>query len=132
MTLYQCNLLTVLGYMIYNSVERADRYLDALATTRFVPNTKLLTKDAFEELHSTYRDAMNKGFTEYTILTVSSATQMTYGQWSDTLSSKLRLSDYLGIDKNGQVAILLTNSSQQDAQFIIKRFAQMGITCTPA
>lgn len=132
MTLYQCNLLTVLGYMIYNSVERADRYLDALATTRFVPNTKLLTKDAFEELHSTYRDAMNKGFTEYTILTVSSATQMTYGQWSDTLSSKLRLSDYLGIDKNGQVAILLTNSSKQDAQFIIKRFAQMGITCTPA
>ncbi len=131
MTLYQCNLLTVLGYMIYNSVERADRYLDALATTRFIPDTKLLTRDAFEELSATYSDAMNKGFTEYTILMVSTDRPMTYKSWSDTLSSKLRLSDYLGVDKEGHVCILLTNSNIQDAQFIIQRFSQMGISCIP-
>ncbi|MCD7825401.1 MAG: NAD(P)-dependent oxidoreductase [Clostridiaceae bacterium] len=131
MTLYQCNLLTVLGYMIYNSVERADRYLDALATTRFIPNTKLLTRDAFEELRATYQDAMDKGFTEFTILTVSADHEMTYLDWSNTLSSRLRLSDYLGVDKNGRVCILLTNSNINDAQFIIQRFGQMGVTCTP-
>lgn len=131
MSVYQCNLLTVLGYMIYNSVERADRYLDALANTRFVAGTKLLTKDAFAELDATYHDAMEKGFTEYVILSVSSERSMTYKEWSDTLSSKLRFSDYLGIAPDGRVQILLTNSNVADAQFIIQRFAQLGITCTP-
>lgn len=131
MTLYHCNLLTVLGYMIYNSVERADRYLKALETTRFIPGTKLLTKDAFEELHSIYRDAMDKGFTEYTVLSVTSDQSRTYEQWSEALSSKLRLSDYLGINYDGQVCILLTNSSIDDAQFIIHRFQKLGITCSP-
>lgn len=131
MTLYQCNLLTVLGYMIYNSVERADRYLDALATTRFITNTRILTKDAFEELHTTYRDAMDKGFTEFTVLTVSAEEEKSYEEWSSALSSKLRFTDYLGINQNGTVCILLTNSNVNDSQFIIKRFADMGITCTP-
>ncbi len=131
MTLYHCNLLTVLGYMIYNSVERADRYLDALSTTRFITGTKLLAKDAFEELHHIYQDAMEKGFTEYVILAASSPLKMSYQQWSDTLSSKLRFSDYLGIDKNDNICILLTNSSIKDAQFIIQRFAEAGITCMP-
>ena len=111
MSVYQCNLLTVLGYMIYNSVERADRYLDALGTT--------------------YHDAMEKGFTEYVVLSVSSERSMTYKEWSDTLSSKLRFSDYLGINKDGRVCVLLTNSNAMDAQFIIKRFAEMGIYCSP-
>lgn len=131
MTLYHTNLLTVLGYMIYNSVERADRYLEALATTRFIPDTRLLTKDAFQELHTTYQDAMEKGFTECTVLQVSSEASRNYKEWSDILSSKLRFSDYLGIGADGEVCILLTNSSLQDAQFIIQRFAQIGITCTP-
>ena len=131
MTLYHTNLLTVLGYMIYNSVERADRYLEALATTRFIPDTRLLTKDAFQELQTTYQDAMDKGFTECTVLQVSSEENRNYKEWSDILSSKLRFSDYLGIGGGGEVCILLTNSSLQDAQFIIQRFGQIGITCTP-
>ncbi len=131
MTQYQCNLLTVLGYMIYNSVERADRYLDALSTTRFIPNTKLLAKDAFEELNNIYHDAMEKGFTEYTVLEVSSAIEKTYEEWSTVLSSKLRFTDYIGINKNGRVCILLTNSNVKDAQFIIQRFADMNVICTP-
>ncbi|MBR1742321.1 MAG: NAD(P)-dependent oxidoreductase [Lachnospiraceae bacterium] len=130
MTLYQCNLLTVLGYMIYNSVERADRYLDALANTRFIPETKILTMDAFEELHSTYQDALEHGFTEYTVLATSSQRRMSYREWSQVLSSKLRLSDYIGINKEGQVCILLTNSNVTDAGFIINRFQEMGIICT--
>lgn len=131
MSVYQCNLLTVLGYMIYNSVERADRYLDALANTRFVAGTRLLTRDAFAELDTTYHDAMAKGFTEYVVLSVSSERSMTYKEWSDTLSSKLRFSDYLGINEDGRVCVLLTNSNSMDAQFIIQRFAEMGIYCSP-
>lgn len=131
MTLYHTNLLTVLGYMIYNSVERADRYLEALSTTRFITDTRLLNSDAFLELQHTYLDAMEKGFTECTILQVSSEAKRDYPEWSEVLSSKLRFSDYLGVDKEGNVNILLTNSNLQDAQFIIQRFAQIGITCTP-
>lgn len=131
MTLYHTNLLTVLGYMIYNSVERADRYLEALSTTRFIANTRLLNSDAFGELQATYQDAMEKGFTECTILQVSSDTPKDYIEWSELLSSNLRLSDYLGINNAGEVCILLTNSNLQDAQFIIQRFAQIGVTCTP-
>ena len=131
MTVYHCNLLTVLGYMIYNSVERADRYLDALSNRRFIAGTRLLTKDAFEELHNTYQDAMEKGFTEFIILSASSRYAMTYEQWSQKLSSKLRFSDYLGIDNQNRICILLTNSNIKDAQFIVQRFAEMDIICTP-
>lgn len=131
MTQYQANLLTVLGFMIYNSVDRAERYLDALSNTRFIKDTRLLTADAFMELCHIYQDAMDKHLTEYTVLQVASQKEMSYTEWSTLLSSKLRFSDYIGLDNQSRICILLTNSNTGDAQFIITRMQELGLSCVP-
>ena len=42
------------------------------------------------------------------------------------LASKLRLSDYVGTLADNQLYVLLSNTSNKDADFVINRFAGLG------
>jgi len=42
------------------------------------------------------------------------------------LVSKLRLSDYVGTLSDGNLYVLLTNTTNKDADFVIQRFAALG------
>ena len=74
---------------------------------------------------------MDKHLTEYTVLQVASQKEMSYTEWSTLLSSKLRFSDYIGLDNQNRICILLTNSNTGDAQFIITRMQELGLSCVP-
>lgn len=50
MNLAEANRLTVVGYLIQNAVIRANRYLEALHTRRYVENSDILGQDAFKQL----------------------------------------------------------------------------------
>ena len=71
--------------------------------------------------------ASDKGLTECTLLrilnSVHEGDQLADG---NLLASKLRLSDYVGTLADGNVYVLLANTSFKDADFVINRFAAMG------
>lgn len=69
--------------------------------------------------------ASDKGLTECTMLKVltTSEDKMADGK---LLASKLRLSDYVGILPDGNMYVLLSNTSRTEADHVIRRFAEIG------
>ena len=125
MTLGQANLLTVVSYLIQNAVLRANRYLDALETQRYVKGTKVMETEAFSGLVHAYLEAQKKDLTVCTLLKVDveAGRQDEAGQ---ALAAKLRQSDYIGTMKDGRLYALLSNTSSTDAQIVMERFKQVG------
>lgn len=125
MTLGQANQLVVISALIQNAVLRANRYLDALEEQRHVAGTQTLKTDAFQALVKAYLTARSRGLTECTLLAIQAeeADQMNAAQ---LLSGKLRQSDYIGTLEDGGLYSLLANTSGKDADYVIRRFAELG------
>jgi len=127
MTLGQSNQLTIISSLIQNAVLRANKYMEALEQQRYVADSRMLVEDAFATLVSAHMQASDKGLTECTLLRI--LTSMHDGdQVADgtLLASKLRLSDYVGTLADNQLYVLLSNTSNKDADFVINRFAGLG------
>lgn len=125
MTLGQANQLVVISALIQNAVLRANRYLSALEDQRYVEDTQTLETSAFTSLLNAYLTAQNKGLTECTVLRVD-ADPSTYKDTGKKLMAKLRQTDYIGTLSDGGLYALLSNTSRDDAQYVIQRFAEVG------
>ncbi len=125
MTLGQANQLVVISALIQNAVLRANRYLSALENKRYVEDTQMLDTEAFTSLLNAYLTAQNKGLTECTVLQVDTGEQMKKDTGKQ-LTAKLRQTDYIGILADGGLYALLANTSREDAQYVINRFAEIG------
>lgn len=127
MTLSQANMLVVIGYLIQNAVVRANRYMEALESQRYIEGTKILETSAFTDLVTAYLGARNKGLTECTILQIDAA-EGRQEEAAETLTRLMRQSDYIGKLADGHLYALLSNTEQKDADFVIRRFAEVGYT----
>ncbi len=125
MTLSQANMLIIIGYLIQNAVLRANRYLDALEQQRYLEGTKVLDTDAFESLVRAYLTARNKGLTECAILEIETDGK-DLEKSGDELAKLMRQSDYIGKMANGRLYALLSNTNEADADFVIRRFENVG------
>ncbi|MCM1191378.1 MAG: NAD(P)-dependent oxidoreductase [Butyrivibrio sp.] len=125
MTLGQANQLVVISALIQNAVLRANRYLVALEEQRYVAGTQTLKTEAFQTLVKAYLTARNRGLTECTLLAVQ-VEEKDYMEAAKLLTGKLRQSDYIGTLEDGRLYTLLANTNGGDAEFVIRRFAELG------
>lgn len=125
MTLGNANQLVVISYLIQNAVLRANRYLDVLENQRYVENTHTLETSAFTSLLNAYLAAKARGLTECAVLRVE-ADSRAYKEAGEKLTKKLRQTDYIGTLADGSLYVLLANTSREDAQYVIARFAEVG------
>lgn len=125
MTLGQANQLVVISALIQNAVLRANRYLAALEEQRYVAGTQTLKTDAFQTLVTAYLKARNRGLTECTLLAVNVG-ERDHMEAAGLLAGKLRQSDYIGTLSDGGLYTLLANTSRKDAEYVIRRFAELG------
>ncbi len=124
MTLSQANMLVIIGYLIQNAVLRANRYLEALENQRYLEGTRVLGEEAFRSLVKAYLTARNKGLTECTFLKVDIGAHDIEDAGSQ-LTKLMRQSDYIG-QMQGTIYVLLCNTNATDADFVMKRFANIG------
>ena len=128
MTLGQANMLVVIGYLIQNAVVCANRYIEALENQRYIEGTKIMETEAFGNLVQAYLRAGNKNLTECTILQIDVPKQK-QEEAADVLTQLMRQSDYIGQLSDGNLYVLLSNTDQKDADFVIQRFEKAGYRC---
>ncbi|NLL75921.1 MAG: sugar nucleotide-binding protein [Clostridiales bacterium] len=127
MTLYQSNLLTVTGALVYSVVVRDADYLDALAYRRYLPETNILQEDAFKSMLEVYQKAGEKGYAESCVLYIK-ADDMPLKEFSDKIRPSLRDTDYVGVMPGGELAVLLTNTNKNESVYVRKRLEEIGVT----
>ena len=124
MNLAEANRLTVVGYLIQNAVVRANRYLEALHTRRYVEGSDILGQDAFKQLVTAFFDARRHGLTECTLLKIQHTAE-NFKETAEQLEKKLRQTDYFGVLADG-LYVLLPNTDEEGAVGVIERFKGFG------
>ncbi len=126
MTLYQANLLTIVGALVYSVVVRDADYLDALAYRRFISDTAILQESAYHEMLEVYRHAARKGYADLCEFYVHAGNKP-LKELSDTIKPLLRETDYIGAMADGSLAILLTNTNEAESVYVRKRLEEKNI-----
>lgn len=129
MNLSQANMIVIVSYLIQNAVIRANRFQQALEDKRYVGGTNILETDAFSALVRAYLGASKKELTECAILKIEKDGR-TEEEMATSLAKMLRQSDYLGRLKDGELYVLLSNTDDAGAQFVIGRFQEAGYRST--
>lgn len=126
LTLYQSNLMMILGKMLFASVDRAYRYLESISSTRFVGETRFLDQKAFEEIIDNEKYARELNMSQFTILEIE-RNGKDLDEWNELLKGTIRNSDYLGILSEQKLGILLTNTESADTLYVKERLKNKGI-----
>lgn len=137
-SLHQMDLLKVVGNMVQNAITRSDIYLEAISDKRYLPETNILTEQAFEETIRTSEEIGKREYGESTLICIQSAgpvelLKKNEGEllhYDEILQKNLRETDSVGVGKDGYIYILLTNSNAQEAHIVIRRFASQGVICS--
>ncbi len=126
MTLYYSNLLSVVGALVYSVFVSDANYLDALIYRRYIADTSILQEDAFKEMIDIYRRAGEKGYSESSLLYIQKEGRSNV-EINNMIKPLLRETDYIGMMPKGELAILLTNSTQNDSVFVRERLEKAKI-----
>lgn len=130
MNLAEANRLRVIGYLIQNAVVRANRYLDTLREDRYMEGTDILKEDAFIHLVTAFSNAKRDGLAECTLIKMG----VSRGEFQRTarkIEKNLRRSDYMGLMED-RLYVLLTNTDEENAGYVLKRFQEIGCEGTVA
>ena len=125
-SLHQSNLLTMLTKLMERSTTRALRYMESVKNSTYIAGTNVMESKAFCSMLDIYCAGEAEGVLEYTLLEVT-AHEGENETLYDGLSHMTRGTDYLGVDADGKVYILLTNSNETDSAWVIKRCEERGI-----
>lgn len=125
MTLGQANFLTVVSYLIQNAVLRAQRYMQALEEKRYSQNSRILEPEAFESLVQAYMKSKLKNLVECVLIKVD-VQNSEYQKTDEQMSGYMRDSDYMGMLPDGNLYVLLTNTTREGAVIVQDRFEKNG------
>ncbi|MCI8292601.1 MAG: NAD-dependent epimerase/dehydratase family protein [Hespellia sp.] len=127
MTLAEANRFMIVCALIRDAALRAEQYLRAVRSQRYVEGTDILNEDSFETLVKAFLDAKAQGLTECELLTIP-IREVSHRNMADQLKSILRQTDYLGIQGEKELQILLPNTNKEGAEIVRKRLQTIGIS----
>ncbi|WP_138494566.1 NAD-dependent epimerase/dehydratase family protein [Paenibacillus pinistramenti] len=123
-TLYYQNLFKTAVELISSSLSRAHAYIDASAAQRYVDadERRVLRTEAFMEILASKQAASEQIGTDFAVL--HTGLRNASGDEIERIHTSLRETDYLGMGTDGELLILLSNSSQADAERISRRLRE--------
>lgn len=125
-TLYHQNLFKIIVDLISSSLSRALSYVEATAIQRYIDGTPVLKPEVFADILASKQVANAKHGVEFMLLTPIETFDVS-DETPQKVSRFLRETDYLGMSMEGKLLVLLSNSSQEEASFVLNRFEQNGI-----
>ncbi|MDQ8736270.1 NAD-dependent epimerase/dehydratase family protein [Paenibacillus sp. LHD-38] len=120
-SLYYQNLFKITIDLISSSLSRALSYVEATGSQRYLEGSQVLKPEVFADILATKRLASSKHGVEFVLLSAGSA-DAALPELANHIFRSLRETDYLGLGHDGQLLVLLSNSGQQDAAYVLERF----------
>jgi UDP-glucuronate decarboxylase len=125
-TLYHQNLFKIMIDLISSSLSRALSYVEATSIQRYMDGTPVLKPEVFADILASKQLANVKHGVEFMLLTPVETIDYA-DDMPQKVSKFLRETDYLGMSREGKLVVLLSNSNQEEASFVLNRFEQNGI-----
>ena len=126
LTPYHVNLMMVLGNMISGSLARAEVYTSAVKSQQYVKGTEILNPENFRNTLNMVKTAVKQDFASWVQLTLD-ANKMELNELNNILVNILRNEDYIGMDDQNRIHVLLANSDPEGAAIVLERLKKNGI-----
>lgn len=124
MTLAQADMLSVISYLIQNSVLKANKYLQALEDRRYISGSSVMEEAAFKKLIAAYQKAEGNGLTQYALLRIEALPEEKKEK-AEAVGKLLRQTDFLG-RFGGHLYALLSNTGEDTARTVVDRLSEKG------
>ena len=123
---YYYNLFKVICGLIQASLVRAALFLNANQEKIYVPSTRILKADAFQETLKVRREMKDNKVSDYQLMKLEPTENGIQERYS-RLSEGIRTTDIVGMDRNGACYVLLSQSNRQASQEVVDRLEKLGI-----
>lgn len=123
---YYYNLFKVISGLIQASIVRATKLMDANYEKTFIPSTRILNPDAFMEILKTRVEMKKNGVSDYQLIRVEK-TAMDFRELYSKMSDGIRAADIVGMQRDGNCCVLLSQADRSAAGDVIARFEKLGL-----
>ncbi len=125
-SLYYVNLFKILCDLAQMSLLRAYDYSLALYEKQYIPNTRIMNAEFFEERIENYQDLQTKKVSVFSLMEVD-MNGHSLEEVNKMLESKVRMTDIIGLTSDGRLQIILHQASPDDLKHILPRFENMDL-----
>lgn len=125
-TLYHMNLFAVVINLIAQALHRANYFIEENHSNRYIENTSILTQKAFYNIVKIKKSGLHEQLADYYILKVVKS-EMSLKQMNEVIAPTLRQKDYMGLGEDDTLYLILTNTTESEAEFVKTRLSLKGI-----
>ena len=113
--------------LISKSLSRAYIFEETQIKKHYIEGTSILNHERFKTILNRKFEAYNQFGTPYTLLKVDFPNKDLFSI-SHVIINQIRETDYIGIDENNNIYILLSNTKAVDSNLLIERLANNNIS----
>lgn len=125
--LYEMNIFGVLCKLVERTMDRAYEYMENINESSNRKYKWVLNAEAFEKILRIYQYGNKENLIDFSLLKVQSYNSTTEEDFYNLLKGQVRNMDYIGVDSNGKTYILLANSNQDEAKYVVDRLRKNQI-----
>lgn len=126
MAMYYENLIKVLCGLLQVSLFRAIEYNEMMEEKIYLPGSHIMRKDYFMKILMLKEEMEVSSVSEYSLLHIN-CNKENMVELSNIISSQLRTTDILGEGENGELYLILSQTSDATLGFALKRLKNVGI-----
>lgn len=124
MNLDSANLLAIAGTLFNSYFIKEIDTLEILSYQRYIENTAILKKDAFDQMLDLHKRAAEKGYAQFCLTYVKR--NKNNENESNRLYKLIRITDYIGYTEDDDYILLLTNTSENEVFHVNSRLVENG------
>jgi len=126
-SLYHQNLFQITMNLIASALSKAFTFIDATENNRYVDGTTILHPAIFQEILSSKNEIKHQHQVPYLLLQ-SKLNKIPLKEAAQFITPLLRETDYIGMNEEKQLQVLLSNTSKQDIDVIMSRLSHPQIS----
>ena len=122
------NLFQLVTGLVSNAIKRAYFFEKSLSDKRYLPGTKILVSEVFEKVLAEVRRNWDELGMSYALLKVTKS-GISNKRLSEKIAYGIRENDYIGISKDSNIYVLLSNTNNNYAGLVIERLEKKDVRC---
>jgi UDP-glucose 4-epimerase len=125
-SMYYYNLFKVICGLIQASLVRVAKFLDANYEKMYLPSTRILNPDAFSDVVKTRAEMKKNKIADYQLIMLEKCPS-NIQQLGLKVNQVIRTTDIVGMQRDGNCYILLSQANKLAANDVIVRFHKFGL-----
>ena len=125
--LYEMNIFRVACRLIESSLKLAYEYIQNIKKPYNSEADNVLDKESFSQVAEVYKYGVEEGIVEFHIMSLKRSINMTPKDFFQITNRSIRETDYIGVEDQDHLHILLTNTNHEESAPVIRRLEESGI-----